>query len=292
MPLSIGNSGLDLVVSGGMLYFRHAEVIYKVPTAGGAVQQFATTPHMLSDGLATDGTAMFWIVSTPGSVFTLMATPLAGGSDTPVYTSGTAGMLNRPRLSGAYVLLAESYTPGSLKRVTKAGTGVTTLTATAFPPVEQTFGYCADSNNAYFASTDGLGAVPVAGGSVTILNVGAVVYECASDGTFVYFVDRSANSPTIKRVPVGGGITTTLFTDDLSPGRVEVDDTSVYVNSTQYGAYGSCINAKIRRIPKAGGTATELAAFASSCSQGMTIDSGYVYTSIQGATSDIWRLPK
>jgi hypothetical protein len=74
-------------------------------------------------------------------------------------------------------------------------------------------------------------SVPIDGGAASTLATGRSALLIAVDATSVYWARHgdSACQGTVVKVPVGGGILTTLASGLASPYGVAVDGTSVYL---------------------------------------------------------------
>src|SRR5205085_7618338 len=90
-----------------------------------------------------------------------------------------------------------------------------------------------------------ISAMPLGGGSVTILASTFRPSGVAVDAGFVYWTDSVDN--VVRRAPLAGGATDTLTTA-TAPSGIAVDPTSIY-----FGVDGS-----IKRLPLAGGPATDV----------------------------------
>jgi streptogramin lyase len=77
--------------------------------------------------------------------------------------------------------------------------------------------------------------MPVAGGTPTPLINGQSIHAIAVDDTHVYWTDDIGNR--IVRMPVAGGATVVVASNQATPSEIAIDDKNIYwVNSTSNGA--------------------------------------------------------
>jgi hypothetical protein len=181
-----------------------------------------------------------------------------------------------------WVSYGEAIGQGQLLKVPVAG-GVPVLLASGHE-----FGRIAvDASSVYF--TDGNAGtvmkVPIAGGPTTTLAVGqAGARAVAVDATHVYWTSySSAGCPddggpcspdgAIRRVPIGGGIVTTLASGQESPAGLAVDEQNVYWTSLGIRIQ----DGSVRKVARAGGTPTTLAADQWGVGADIAVGSGYVF---------------
>jgi hypothetical protein len=176
----------------------------------------------------------------------------------------------------------EAIGQGQLLKVSIAG-GVPVLLASGHE-----FGRIAvDASSVYF--TDGNAGtvmkVPIGGGPTTTLASGqAGARAIAVDATHVYWTSySSAGCPdddgpcspdgAIRRVPISGGVATTLASGQASPAGLAVDEQNVYwTNSGMRIQDGA-----VMRVARAGGTPTTLASGQWGVGADIAVGSGHVF---------------
>lgn len=84
------------------------------------------------------------------------------------------------------------------------------------------------------------------------------------DTTSVYW----ANGDSVMKVPLGGGVATTLASEQGGVQRIAVDATNVYWTSAD-GA--------VRKVPIGGGPATTLSSLPGAVPVGIAVDASSVY---------------
>jgi hypothetical protein len=94
-----------------------------------------------------------------------------------------------------------------------------------------------DASNAYVWTPDSLWAVPLAGGSATLVQAfatGSFVFRATLEGSYLYWTQWY--SPfAVMRVPAGGGNAEVLAFGEMDPSGIDVDAKAVYWADQQYG---------------------------------------------------------
>jgi sugar lactone lactonase YvrE len=258
----------DIAVSSTDIFWTSPNTVNTATELGGVMGQsiasiagtgvtLAIAPIGTEDspqGIAVDVNNLYWVDSaTPGSVveydllsgqrFTWPAGDAgASGIESPVdvavdsnniyWVDIQAGTVNQTSISPGgpiYVLALNRVSP---RAIATDGTNV----------------YWVDVGTESGANADGtVNQVPVDGGSVVPLATGeAEPWDIATDGAYVYWTDCT-NPGSVKRVPVGGGVTpTVLASNQGAPYGIAVDPAAQYVYWTTYDGN------TVMRMPVAG----------------------------------------
>jgi sugar lactone lactonase YvrE len=215
----------------------------RVPLVGGTVTTLATGPTLLTSGLAVDATNIYWADTNAHAVVKLS---LAGGA--PTTLASEPGCPDKVAVDGTS--LYWTYCSGTVERVPLVGGAISTLASQRLSTPE---GIAVDATHVYWANRP-----PAPTVSSVLLDGGPVVplatvpqmdgFGIAIDHESAYWTDDF----DVMKVPLAGGVLTTLASAQDNPGNMVVDDTSVYwANNSVPGA--------IVKVPVAGGTPITLA---------------------------------
>ena len=178
---------------------------------------------------------------------------------------------------------------GSLWRSELAG-GPAELVASGMPPLSRC-DLVVDATHAYVSTewmfSSGLGSDPVlevalGSGEVSVLAEGSP-QALAVDARYVYFAERES---AIRRLPIGGGPTTTLASEGGWLGGFAIDASHAYWTAHEGGE----VSGTVMSVPLDGGEVTTLAT-GHGTSSGLAVDDEYLYfTDSDGG--NLWRMPK
>jgi hypothetical protein len=203
--------------------------IMKVPLAGG-------TPTTLANGgqsgIALGAGGVYWMTGSA-----LMRVSLDGG--TPVPVASVQGFPSSIAVDAAYVYWtnfgtfsygSEDTTDGTVMKVpVGGGTPIMVASAQNLPR-----GLVVDATSVYWIVGGSVMKMPLDGGSPVTLVSGlaphSFVASIAVDSSFVYWTNGADlySGGAVMKAPLGAGTPTKLALAQDSPGRIAVDDTSVY----------------------------------------------------------------
>lgn len=150
---------------------------------------------------------------------------------------------------------------GFIKKVSLAGGSVTTLVSGLPNDLNSRYEIVTDGANVLWADADGIKKMPTGGGAMVVLssvpkiasgscsdssgsatNYSHPVLGIATDGTFVYWLERNTQQPyfaQLKKVPVSGGTVTNITGTDLTvSGNVAymaIDNSNAYFFAQRSG---------------------------------------------------------
>ena len=235
--LATGNPG-TMALGGSHVYWTDFTsdgiwAIERVPVAGGAITTIAVAEGQPGPAIAVDATNVYWLDLSANA---LMKTPVTGGVLTTLASApNPAAVAIAIDASNAY--WADDIGVGStILKVPIAGGETTTVASGFFPAL-----LAVDATSVYWTDIH-LGTVlkaPVGGGTVTTLadSQPGIVNGIAVDGTSVYWTNAQPHAAdggavmdggVVMKVPIDGGVSSTLASGLPSPWAVAVDATSVY----------------------------------------------------------------
>jgi Domain of unknown function (DUF5050) len=184
----------DLVVGTNYIWWaREPDDIQRVPI-GGIVGDAAApdllTNNPLSNGIASDGTSVFWVTRQDGYV---KKSDPDFGNETPLATGDVPWDIAVDATTVYWTEQGSAPASGKVMKVQKDGTGTTTLAMGQQDPQ----GMAIDATAVYWANkTDGtICKVPLAGGTVTVLAKDQMDPEnVAVDATSVYWTNTKGDT--------------------------------------------------------------------------------------------------
>lgn len=267
---SLENQANSIAIQGNRLFWVETDCcrtyqpgrIKSIPLQGGQVSVILDRLPALNGTLAVTATNLYWI---EGSV--LFATEgwgrvrkasISGGAVVTV----VSGLLNSSRppfvVVGQFIYIADVR---SIKRLSLAGgfpemlypieIDLTTVGRINDITSDGSFLYWTeDANSAAYSAVRGM---PISGGPVTTLSssTSTRAERIAVANGFVYWLDDLVTSGySLRKLPVAGGMLSTIATNIQSPTGLEVDANNVYFAEWDTG--------DIRKVSVSGGTVTTL----------------------------------
>jgi hypothetical protein len=221
MPTAIATELGDpsfLAVNASGAYFTTpaTSVLWKVPLGGGAP---VDTGLSVNGGFVVDAATFYWVAIGPhGYEGSVLKAPLTGGTVTTLATwQGAPGAIavDATNVYWTGTALDSPFVPQDTLPPCPAGSACPVPALPPSPPQP---------------SMTVVKEVPLGGGSATTLasahGVGANL-SLAVDGTSVFYW-ASDKAGDLRKVPIGGGLVTTVATGVSDSGTLAVDGTSVY----------------------------------------------------------------
>jgi hypothetical protein len=275
--------------------------------------------------------ALFGTASPPAVAFVLLASGclpsygdaiLAGSAPAPIHLVGDQLAPQPLVVAGGYVyFINNDPSLGSVLRVPAGGGPAETLSDGL--DVDALV-FAVDESNVYFPSRTGVMAVPVQGGTATLL-AASMTRAVLAEGPSVYFCEQLADGQgglAVKEVPKAGGASTELATLPgfdpvtgfaLAAGQLYVAGTLeqavariaiaggppvfLDVNGGSIASDGTTLffsmpaQGSIGAVPVAGGAPASLAANLLS-PDALAVDDSHVYFSVAGEPPWVARVPK
>jgi hypothetical protein len=251
--------------------------------SGGKCQVSVLAPNQKTPwGIAVDGASVFWLAEGDGSVYSV---PVGGGTAEPIAT-GQNGPV-QIALDGEYVFWTNFQGGGSVRRMKKDGTDLTTL-AQASGPWALAVGAAGD-NYVYWTNTsDGsLRRIVKPGGHPVVLLTGeSSPRGIAVDGTHMYWTTSGGGQ--VRRANLDGTAPETLVTGQNYPLGVALDDTWVYWTEVGAGyALDACsqANGRIVRAKKSDGSDLMTVADNQACPLNLVVQNGLVHWTNTGTVT-------
>jgi hypothetical protein len=202
----------SIAVNATDVYWVDNQGLRSVPLGGGTPTTLATSAEYVQ----IDAVNVYWT-----ELNALMKVPLGGGTPTLIASLPFDGGILTVDTTSAYF----NNVLGPLQTVSLAGGSPVTLASDKPDKLGQ---ISVRGGVVYWgAAHEGLGSVPVGGGTVT--HVGDAAEGVATDETYVYWSAPLALGYAICKMPLGGGEVVTLATgQDYVSWGIAVDETSVY----------------------------------------------------------------
>jgi hypothetical protein len=225
-------TAFSIALDANSIYWTSYDGVYSAPKNGNDVTptqlaSFGAGASLVS-GVSVDSTAIYWIESgmcETGSTDGKVMTAALDGSAPTVLASGQACPAGLA-IDDDTVYWA---TAGAIYTVPKAGGTAATIATAEMNALSITV----DNTNVYWTDFDGVSLASKAGSSaVTSLATGlGFVRGVAVDAAFVYYASYNVDG-IVAKVPIAGGASITLATDNSDPSWVAVDASHVYWTDT------------------------------------------------------------
>jgi hypothetical protein len=257
--LATAVTGIALALDGTYLYFSSEYALWKMPKAGGDKQKVASGLDETPQGIAVDGTHIYWQSYTGKAIF---RASLDGGP-AELVASGLVAYPQWVTLDDTRVYFPTDGTPSGVLSVPKAG-GQVQAHATGGDPNH----VAVDATHVYWAGQEGAHRVAKAGGGAETLSAMAgSLRGVAVDGVDVFLANPSTGS--IYRVSKLGGPEVEIASGEKFPSVDALDEGHVYWTS-------QAEKGRVARAPKAGGP-IEVLAEGQTKPFGLVIDGSHVY---------------
>jgi hypothetical protein len=222
--------------------------------------------------IALSSTHVYWVTASA-----VRRIPKAGGSVETVVSGFTS--LRGIGTSSTHVYFTDQGgSTGSVLRAPLAGS-----TSESFAsPVTSPLTLAVRGTTAYWSHSTGVNSKPMAGGSVTtIADTSHAAVSIAVDDDFVFYVLGGLQGSVGRDSVSSTQNAATLIQGLKFPSQIALDDTYVYVTVN-----GDDV---VRRVPKAGGTATQFATV--DAPVGILVDGQYVFVAAE-VDKQIVQIPK
>ena len=252
-----GSFCFDLAIDGTNVYWtcgngdsKGTGVVQKTAIAGGPLVLLAGSQDA-PEGIATDGTSVYWlsygVTSSGGSVQSI---PVGGGT----IKSLAGGLAYPEELTFDGTNLYWTSYANAILAIPAVGGTAATLCGGSNPSAIAT-----DGTNVYFTNsiTGTLQSVPVAGTAATTLYTSTALNHIAVQGGTIYITAGGGGvGGVVESLPVAGGSPSPITTAPQDPNALALDATTAYFID-DCGASSAC--PAIAKVPLAGGAVVTLA---------------------------------
>ena len=213
-----------------------------------------------------NSTALYW--GNWGSTQSVLTVPKAGGMTT-VFAANDDGPSN-VSLNASNVFWAQGSSNGGVVRKPLTSGAIVKLTPTYDTPETLAI----DGSNAYFdtgGATASIMKVPLTATAGNPAPVGFAFDQnypkkMALDSNYVYWL-TSDTKPFVRKVPIAGGTTTTLYSSAAYLGDLAIDGNYAYFTT----------GTSLMRVPLAGGAAVTLATGVGGSGWGLAVNDTAIY---------------
>ena len=220
---------------------------------GGGATELLAADQSFPYEIAVDATNAYWVAYNFGGTNSIGTVPIAGGPATMIPSSER--LFGVIASNGANRFWTARGTAGGVDILTMPiGGASATLLLHLYDSPNNSTAIAVDASYLYFARDDGVGRIPVAGGSPIPLSAtdGRVMAMAIDDGHVYWLTRSSSGTGSIQSLPKTGGTSTTLVAS--ATGAVLVTDgTDLYWLETR-----DFSDFDLMSVPVAGGAPTTL----------------------------------
>jgi hypothetical protein len=222
--------------------------------------------------IALSSTHVYWVTAS-----SVRRVAKAGGTVETVVSGFTS--LRGIGTSSTHVYFSDlGASTGSVRRAPLAGTTSEAFVSTVTSPLTLAI----QGTTAFWSHSSGVDSKPMAGGSVTTAaQTSQAAVTIASDGTYVFYVLGGLQGSVGRDSVSSSQDPLTLISGMKLPSQLALDDTYVYVTVN-----GDDV---VRRVPKTGGTATQILTI--DAPVGIFLDEQHAFVAAEGA-KQIVQVPK
>jgi hypothetical protein len=266
----------SMIVYANSVFLGTYGKLLKVPAAGGTPAVVAEGENIQPYSLVASPGAVYWLNPEDSAYGTtsLLSAPVAGGAVTKVVGALLSPSGLRGTTDGLYWMerVSSSSYGEVIKRLSWGSPVVETLTEEFFPSsfdVADGYLYCTEQDPVSFFAQ--VSRIPIAGGKREVLFGGtdSIASPVSLCPTTKYLLIGDGSS--LKKVPISGGITTTLVTDRLFTRIEEIKERDGVIYFTTSGTRNGLYS-----IPLEGGPMVVLAE-GGLYDKIVSVQDGYVY---------------
>jgi len=263
--------------------------LLKVPATGGSFTVIAEGQNIQPNGIAANQGVVYWLnydTQQYGGKYSILAAPVAGGAvsvvaadlQEPANFKATATGLHWTEADPAYTSGYDKYR--LLKKIPWATGAVEVLASGLYLSAFDIAGsYSYFTKFDWYSNYGEISRTPVAGGASETLigGVNATTLTLTATPTHLLIGD----GPSLKKVPIGGGVTETLMIN----GRFKIGDIKEQDGTVFFTSY--YIRNGIYKVSLAGGPYVALAEEIGDHDEIVSIQDGYVYYRLSQDTANM-----
>lgn len=220
----------------------------RFPITGGAVQTLYSSCNFMPNNIAVDSQ---WVYAVDWGPDNIVKVPITGGSPVTVAVANGAVYHRGLSVDNTFVYWADK---DGVKRATKDGASTVTLFSD-----RRVHDLAIDVAYVYWTrgliGSGEIRRIDKSGGTVQTLASGLhYPRDIYVDESYIYW----AEGTTLKRVPIVGGVPPTTIYSEAGSQMNSVVVSGPFLYWSQTDSSGSIGSGKVRRIPKAGGSMTDI----------------------------------